>query len=108
MCRCLCVCVCVVYMCAITHVYVHACVPEYFVIIMFSQVEMGVKGRSVLHSLRLPEFDIIKGCPVDYMHCVLLGVTRKLLSLWFDPKHHRNEWYVNYCILVHIIIVILV
>ena len=61
---------------------------------------MGVKGRSVLHLLRLPEFDVIKGCPVDYMHCVFLGVTRKLLSLWFDPKHHHNEWYVNYCFIV--------
>ena len=32
----------------------------------------GVKGYSPLHLL--PSFDIVKCVPVDYMHCVLIGV----------------------------------
>lgn len=52
----------------------------------------GVKGKSVLNSL--PGFDVIANNPVDYMHCVLLGVSRLFLSLWFDTKHHREPWLV--------------
>lgn len=40
----------------------------------------GIKGPSPLS--RLPQYDLIKGTAIDYMHSVLLGVTRKLL-------HHR-------------------
>lgn len=43
----------------------------------------GVKGPSWLVNI-CP--DIIKGNAIDYMHCVLLGVVRRLLVLWFDPK----------------------
>lgn len=53
----------------------------------------GVKGKSVLHSLT--DFDVIQNVPVDYMHCVLLGVVRLLVSLWFDSKYHREPWFVN-------------
>ncbi len=42
------------------------------------QVVCGVKGYSVLHIL--DDFGIIDGNPVDYMHCVLLGVMKKLLN----------------------------
>lgn len=49
-----------------------------------------MKGRSVLHELT--EFDVIDGNPVDYMHCILLGVVRTFVSLWFDSKHHREPW----------------
>ncbi len=42
---------------------------------------MGVKGLSALHIL--PSFDIIQGVSIDYMHCVLEGVGKKLCSLWF-------------------------
>lgn len=44
----------------------------------------GVKGLSPL--LAITEFDIIRGCPVDYMHSVLLGVVKHLFKLWF----HQN------------------
>ncbi|XP_057329179.1 uncharacterized protein LOC130670022 [Microplitis mediator] len=40
----------------------------------------GIKGPSVLSSL--PNFDCIWGFPHDYMHAVLLGVTRQLWNRW--------------------------
>lgn len=45
----------------------------------------GVKGTSWL--MKLSYYDIIKGTAVDHMHCVLLGVTKLLLSLWFGTKN---------------------
>lgn len=41
----------------------------------------------------IPEFDIINGVTIDYMHCVLLGVTRQLLELWFDSENHTERFY---------------
>lgn len=32
---------------------------------------------------------------VDYMHCVLLGVTRQLLRLWFTKTFHKELWYLG-------------
>lgn len=40
----------------------------------------GVKGLSCL--MALPKFDIIRGVPTDYMHNVLLGALKRLLSIW--------------------------
>lgn len=58
------------------------------------QVVYGVKGYSVLHLLK--HFDVIDGNPVDYMHCVLLGVMKKLLGLWLDSRYHCFDWLVLY------------
>ena len=51
----------------------------------------GVKGTSWLDTVSW--FDCVQGTAVDYMHCVLLGVTRQLLHLWFDSKHHHALCY---------------
>ena len=51
-----------------------------------------VKGKSVLKIL--PNFDVVKKVQVDYMHCVLLGLVRKLLSLWFDRRVQVRYGYV--------------
>lgn len=45
----------------------------------------GVKGISPL--VLIPSFDIIKQCPVDYMHCVLLGVVKQLCNIWFEKPN---------------------
>ncbi|XP_049272417.1 LOW QUALITY PROTEIN: uncharacterized protein LOC119397124 [Rhipicephalus sanguineus] len=42
----------------------------------------GVKGPSPLISL--PGFDIVWSFSPDYMHCVLLGVTRQFTELWMS------------------------
>jgi hypothetical protein len=35
----------------------------------------------------LEYYDIVKGTAVDYMHCVLEGVTKSLVNLWFNPTY---------------------
>ena len=51
----------------------------------------GVKGPCYLAAI--PGFDMVRGTVVDYMHCVLLGVTRMLLALWFGSENHDKMWY---------------
>jgi len=53
----------------------------------------GVKGPSWLS--QVPGFNLVRGMSVDYMHLVLLGVSRLLLRLWFDSKHHKELWYIG-------------
>lgn len=51
----------------------------------------GVKGPCVLE--KLPGFDCIWGFPYDYMHGVLLGVTRQIWNVWsknfLSPNQHK-------------------
>ena len=54
---------------------------------------MGVKGPSCLEII--PEFNLISGMSFDYMHNVLLGVTRLLLRLWFTTSNHEQPWYLG-------------
>ena len=32
---------------------------------------------------------------VDYLHCVLLGVVRQFVTLWFESSNHLNAWYID-------------
>lgn len=50
----------------------------------------GIKGPSWLSLC--PETDIVRGTAIDYMHCVLLGIIRKLLFLWFDSSCSRKPF----------------
>ena len=43
----------------------------------------------------LEGFDIIAGMPMDYMHGVLLGVVKMMLSLWLDKKHKKESFYIG-------------
>lgn len=53
----------------------------------------GVIGLSCLVSV--PHFDIIKSFGIDYMHCILLGVVRKLLDFYLDSKNHKHIFYIK-------------
>lgn len=53
----------------------------------------GVKGMT--WSMLTPGFDIIHGVAIDYMHCVLLGITKMLLSLWTDKSYSSQPWYLG-------------
>lgn len=49
---------------------------------------IGVKGISPL--IRFPNFDVIRNCPIDYMHCVLLGIVRQLCRIWFETPSSNS------------------
>ena len=53
----------------------------------------GVKG--MIWSMFFPGFDIISGVAIDYMHCVLLGITKMLLTLWTDKSYSLKPWYLG-------------
>ncbi len=57
------------------------------------QPDSGVKGLSVF--MKLAHFDIVRAHTIDYMHCVVLGVMRMLLNLWFDSLYSKKEWSVR-------------
>jgi len=46
----------------------------------------GIKGLSPLHIL--PTFDIISGVAIDYMHCLLEGIGKRLFAIWLTPSAH--------------------
>ena len=60
---------------------------------MYSSTAYGVSSKCLQ---LLPSFNLICCIPVDYMHCVLLGVVKKTASLWFDSSHSKNKWQVNW------------
>lgn len=61
---------------------------EMFFIFQFDV--FGVKGQS--WALYLPYFDIIQSMCLDYMHAVLLGVTKQLMTLWFNSTYKNCDW----------------
>jgi hypothetical protein len=55
--------------------------------------QKGFKGLSGLTFLQ--DFDLVDGVVPDYMHCVLLGIVKKLLSKWFSPTESGNPYFVG-------------
>ncbi|XP_070174358.1 uncharacterized protein [Littorina saxatilis] len=53
----------------------------------------GVKGKA--WSMCFPHFDVIRGVALDYMHCVCLGVTKMLMTLWFDKSHKSQPFSIS-------------
>lgn len=53
----------------------------------------GVKEVSCM--IAAAEFDLIHGFGIDYMHCALLGVTKKLMELWLDSTNHSEKFYIK-------------
>ena len=50
----------------------------------------GIKGPSML--MFQPSFDYVKSTSIDYMHCVLQGITKLLLNLWFSASHTKESF----------------
>jgi len=48
------------------------------------QANHHLHGGVTSNLIELPNFDIVKSFPLDYMHLVMLGVMRKLLNLWLS------------------------
>ena len=55
---------------------------------------LGFLGVSVFHYLHY--FSLTNHIAIDYMHGTLLGITSKLLELWFDQKHVGSEHFIGY------------
>lgn len=53
----------------------------------------GVKGLSPL--VGLIGFDLVHGFSIDYMHCIAIGVTSALYTLWMDSKNSKKPFYIN-------------
>ncbi|KAG8177448.1 hypothetical protein JTE90_008632 [Oedothorax gibbosus] len=53
----------------------------------------GVKRVSPLYVL--PNFDLVNGFVIDYMHAVLLGVAKLTVTLWTDSKSHNSPYYIG-------------
>jgi hypothetical protein len=52
-----------------------------------------MKGISPL--IGLPNFDVIDGLSIDYMHNALLGVTKLLLESWLNSENHHEKYYIG-------------
>lgn len=51
----------------------------------------GIKGKSVLTNV----VDLVRNIPIDYMHCVLEGVTKWLVNKWFTSTNHKSPYYIG-------------
>ena len=40
-------------------------------------------------------FNIVSGVVIDYMHCVLLGVTKFFLNRWLDKANKTKPFYLG-------------
>lgn len=57
------------------------------------KIVCGFRGLSALTAL--PDFDIIAGFAIDYLHAVCEGVVKFLLSLWFDTPNYKSDFYIR-------------
>lgn len=56
----------------------------------------GINGiKSISSMIAANEFDLVNGFAIDPMHCVYLGVLKKLISLWLDTKNHKQPYYLK-------------
>lgn len=53
----------------------------------------GLKGPSAFWSLQY--LDLVECFTVEYMHCVLLGVTRQFTDYWFDSSRCHENFYIG-------------
>ncbi|XP_062583950.1 uncharacterized protein LOC134245701 [Saccostrea cucullata] len=54
----------------------------------------GFYGRSIITHLPWMEFQ--ENCTIDYMHGFLLGITKKLLSMWIDGANYQQPYFIGH------------
>ena len=54
----------------------------------------GVLGPSWFQSLKY--YDLVRGTAIDYMHCCLLGVVRRMLNLWLSSPNSGKPYYIGH------------
>lgn len=60
--------------------------------VCFTHVQ-GIKSATPL--LLLDSFSPTSSMVIDYMHCVLLGVTKALLQRWVDPGNRGMSFFIG-------------
>lgn len=53
----------------------------------------GIKGDSIIS--QIPQYDIVWGSPVEYLHQLCHGVVRQLLDCFLDSKHFQSAHYLG-------------
>jgi hypothetical protein len=53
----------------------------------------GFKGLSILSQLK--NYDIVQGTVPEYMHGILLGVTKTLLTKWFSSSESKCDYFIG-------------
>ena len=54
---------------------------------------MGYRGFPIL-ALHRP-FHLVDGVVVDYLHCVLLGVVKMVMELWFNTTNRNKPYFIS-------------
>lgn len=69
---------------------------------MIKHTESALRTKSVIHGVKglspligFKHFDLVKSVVIDYMHGVLLGVTKSQLSFWLDSEYHKKPFYIT-------------
>lgn len=56
----------------------------------------AIKGiKSISCMIGEGDFDLVNGFGIDYMHCILLGVSNKLMDLWLNSTNHKQQYYID-------------
>lgn len=55
--------------------------------------KFGVKGVTWL--VTCPRFNLVRGVTIDYMHCVCIGVVKKLIFLWTNVHYKQFPWFIG-------------
>lgn len=48
--------------------------------------------KNISPVLGLPNFNVINGFCIDYMHSILLGVSRQMMELWLSSENHHEKY----------------
>lgn len=70
------------------------------VILQLGKIADGSRGlidgfNSISCMIAMPEFDMVNGYGIDYMHCIAIGITNTLWDLWLNSKNSKTGHYLN-------------
>ena len=72
------------------HCFIYSCRQIFDLI---SNRSNGIKA--ICSFAIIPKFDLALGFPVDWMHCVLLGVSKSLMNFWILSKYDKENFYLG-------------
>ncbi|VDI64263.1 Hypothetical predicted protein [Mytilus galloprovincialis] len=70
-----------------------SCIEHAFTAIRDQKTTNGIKGPSFLMALK--SYDFVKSNSIDYMHGVLLGITKLLIKLWISSGFSDQKFSVS-------------